>query len=65
MKWCSQGFVLLILAASGQLLSAAEKVELAEPESDTRVRLVRSHVQVSGLLQTAAGGGEIFRDHIE
>lgn len=58
MKWYSQGCVLLILAASGQFLSAAEKVELVEPESDTRVRLVRSHVQVSGQLQTAAGGGK-------
>ena len=39
-------------------LFAADKVELAEPETDARIRLVRSHVQVSGQLQTAAGGGK-------
>ena len=54
----SHGCVLWILIACGQVLSAAEKVELAEPDSDARLRLVRSHVQVSGQLQTAAGGGK-------
>lgn len=39
-------------------LIAAEKVELAEPESDTRIKLVRSQVQVSGQLKTAGGGGK-------
>lgn len=58
MKWGLQGGVLWILAVYGQTLSAAEKLELAEPETDMRVRLVRSHVQVSGQLQTAAGGGK-------
>lgn len=58
MKWRWQGCVLLILAVCDESVFAAEKVELAEPEADTRVRLVRSHVQVSGQLQTAAGGGK-------
>lgn len=54
-RW--QGGVWLILVCDATVF-AAEKVELAEPETDTRVRLVRSHVQVSGQLQTAAGGGK-------
>lgn len=39
-------------------LLAADKVELAEPEADARIKLVRSHVQVSGQLKTATGGGK-------
>lgn len=50
--------MLLISAVCDLSVFAAEKVELVEPEADTRVRLVRSHVQVSGQLQTAAGGGK-------
>ncbi len=58
MRWSWQGWVLLILTVCDTSVFAAEKVELAEPEADARVRLVRSHVQVSGQLQTAAGGGK-------
>lgn len=58
MKRCWQGCVLLILAVCNLPVFAAEKIELAEPETDARVKLVRSHVQVSGQLQTAAGGGK-------
>lgn len=58
MKRCWQGCVLLILAVCDAFVFAAEKIELAEPEADARVRLVRSHVQVSGQLQTAASGGK-------
>jgi hypothetical protein len=50
---------LLLCWAIGDLsLQAADKVELAEPEADARIKLVRSHVQVSGQLKTAAGGGK-------
>lgn len=58
MKKCLQGCVLLILAMCDLSTFASEKIEIAEPDADTRVRLVRSHVQVSGQLQTAAGGGK-------
>ena len=58
MKWSWQGCALLTLAVCNVSVFAADKIELTEPESDPRVRLVRSHVQVSGQLQTAAGGGK-------
>lgn len=48
--------MLVVVAASS--VAFADAVELAESESDARVRLVRSHVQVSGQLKTAAGGGK-------
>ncbi len=58
MRLCWLGCLILITTLCDVSVFAAEKIELAEPETDTRVRLVRSHVQVSGQLQTAAGGGK-------
>ena len=58
MKWSWQGCLFLILVVCDATVFAADKIELAESETDTRVRMVRSHVQVSGQLQTAAGGGK-------
>ena len=58
MKQCWQGCVLLALVVCGRSVIAADKIELTEPETDARIRLIRSHVQVSGQLQTAAGGGK-------
>lgn len=52
------GSLCLSLVIGDLSLFAADKVELAEPESDARIKLVRSHVQVSGQLKTAAGGGK-------
>lgn len=56
MNWL--GCLILTTTLCDVFVLAAEKVELAEPEADSRARLVRSHVQVSGQLQTAAGGGK-------
>ncbi len=58
MKLSWQGCAFLFLFVSELTAFAADKIELAEPETDVRMRLVRSHVQVSGQLQTAAGGGK-------
>lgn len=51
---------LTLFVSMARLAVAADEVELAEPESDLRVRSVRSHVQVSGELMTAAGGGKVI-----
>src|SRR5207249_2288478 len=53
------GCLFVILGAWNSSL-AADAIELAEPESDARVRSVRSHVQVTGELMTAAGGGKVI-----
>lgn len=58
MKRCWLGSLWLGLVIGDLSLLAADKVELAEPETDSRIKLVRSHVQVSGQLKTAAGGGK-------
>ena len=58
MNWSWRGCLWLVLASTGEAVIACEKVELSEAETDSRVRLVRSHVQVSGQLQTAAGAGK-------
>ena len=55
MKRRGLGSLCLSLVIGDLSLFAADKVELAEPESDARIKLVRSHVQVSGQLKTAAG----------
>ena len=51
---------LFLISGAWQSSLAADAVELAEPESDGRVRSVRSHVQVTGELMTAAGGGKVI-----
>ena len=58
MKRIVHGWVFLVLSVCDATAFAADKIELAESETDARVRLVQSHVQVSGQLQTAAGGGK-------
>ena len=52
------GSLCLSLLIGDLSLLAADKLELAEPETDARIKLVRSHVQVSGQLKTAGGGGK-------
>ena len=51
---------LFLISSAWQSAVWAEAIELAEPESDARVRSVRSHVQVTGELMTAAGGGKVI-----
>ncbi len=51
-------FGCLLLGLGLRVSVAADRVELAEPESDARVRSVRSHVTVAGELKTATGGGK-------
>jgi len=58
MRVCWPGCLILTTTLCNAFAFAAEKIDFAEPEADSRVRLVRSHVQVSGQLQTAAGGGK-------
>ncbi len=48
------------LALPISLAFAVDAIELAEPESDVRVRSVRSRVQVSGELMTAAGNKKVI-----
>lgn len=52
------GCLVLVLALSPVPASAFEKFELTEPEAEARVASVRSRVQVSGQLKTAAGVGK-------
>lgn len=52
------GSLWLSLLVGDLSLFAADKIELAEAETDTRIKLVRSHVQVSGQLKTAGSGGK-------
>ena len=52
------GSLCLSLLIGDLSLLAADQLELAEPETDARIKLVRSHVQVSGQLKTAGGGGK-------
>ena len=58
MKRSWLGGLLFALVIGDLSLLAADKVELAEADTDARIKLVRSHVQVSGQLKTAAGGGK-------
>ncbi len=51
-------FGCLLLVLGLRVSIAADRVELAEPESDARVRSVRSRVIVAGELKTATGGGK-------
>lgn len=59
MKIIWQG-CLFFLAGVWPMSMVTAAVELSEPEMDTRVRSVRSHVQVTGELLTAAGGGKVI-----
>src|SRR5262245_32129350 len=51
-------FGCLLLFFDLRVSVADDPVELAEPESDARVRSVRSRVTVAGELKTATGGGK-------
>lgn len=54
------GCLIVIIISTWQATIAADAIELAESETDARVRSVRSHVQVTGELMTAAGGGKVI-----
>lgn len=51
---------LLLVITNWQATIAADAIELTEPESDARVRSVRSHVQVTGEQMTPDGGGKVI-----
>ena len=51
---------LLLVGLTTRVVVAADAIELVESETDARVRSVRSHVQVTGELMTAAGGGKVI-----
>lgn len=51
---------LYLFVLTTRVVVAADAIELAESESDTRVRSVRSHVQVTGEQMTPDGGGKVI-----
>ena len=55
--WLGCLFVVVLVTRS---VVAADAIEISEPESDARIRSVRSHVQVVGEQMTPTGGGKVI-----
>jgi hypothetical protein len=51
---------LVVFVLAVRTVVAADAIEIAEPESDARIRSVRSHVQVVGEQMTPGGGGKVI-----